>query len=156
MLGTNLSNVSSSTRIGVFPRSCQLNWSLQLKMLLRLQWSRTIKKHHWILMFKVIKTNDWQTQHMRREEPRAEGRGNNSNNAEAEQKMTKNGLTESGPGLAGICPQLELRMNTTVVQWGEGGGLARSRHVIITFRSSLHSTGGQSNLLSFLGEISAF
>ena len=62
-----------------------------------------------------------------REEPRARGRGNNSNNAEAEQKMTKNGLTESGRRLAGICPQLELRMNTTVVvQWGEGGGLARS------------------------------
>ena len=77
----------------------------------------------------------------RREESRGEDRpGNNSNNAEVEQKITKNGLTESGRRLAGICPQLELRMNTTVVQWGEGGGLARSRHVIITFRSSPHST----------------
>ena len=84
------------------------------------------------------------------------GPGNNSNNAEVEQKITKNGLTESGPGLAGICPQLELRMNTTVVQWGEGGGLARSRHVIITFRSSLHYPAGQSNLLTFAGEISGF
>ena len=71
-----------------------------------------------------------------REEPRAQAArlpGNNSNNAEAEQKITKNGLTESGRRLAGICPQLELRMNSTrAVQWGEG--------VIITFRSSLHYT----------------
>ena len=73
-----------------------------------------------------------------REEPGLPG--NNSNNAEAEQKITKNGLTESGRRLAGICPQLELGMNTRVVEWGEGGGLASSPHVIITFRSSLHST----------------
>ena len=101
---------------------------------------------------------DWQTDqrdHMRRVERGAQSPGNNSNNAEAEQKITKNGLSESGRGLAGICPQLELRMNTSVVQWGEGGGLARSRHVIITFRSSLHLTAGQSNLLAFLG-VSAF
>ena len=52
-------------------------------------------------------------------------RDNNSNNAEAEQeKMTKNGLNEPGRRLAGICPQ--LRMNTRVEQWGEGGGLVRS------------------------------
>ena len=69
-----------------------------------------------------------------REEPGLPG--NNSNNAEAEQKITKNGLTESGRRLAGICPQLELRMNTTVVQWGEGGGLA----ITVRSLSSLHST----------------
>ena len=72
----------------------------------------------------------------RRVEREAQSPGNNSNNAAAEQKITKNGLTESGRRLAGICPQLELRMNTTVVQWGEGGGLA----ITVRSLSSLHST----------------
>ena len=85
----------------------------------------------------------------RREERRGEHRpGNNSNNAEVEQKITKNGLTESGRRLAGICPQLELRMNTTVVvQWGP----ACHRHLQVQ-----PGKQWQSNLLTFLGEISAF